>query len=53
MCTSIRFTDNSGHMYLGRNLDWSFDYGQQVRVMPRGFHSFRIRLSTMRRRHTR
>ena len=19
MCTSIRFTDNSGHMYLGRN----------------------------------
>ena len=25
-------------MYLGRNLDWSFDYGQQVRVMPRGFH---------------
>ena len=50
MCTSIRFTDNSGHMYLGRNLDWSFDYGQQVRVMPRGFH---IRLSTMRRRHTR
>ena len=38
MCTSIRFTDNSGHMYLGRNLDWSFDYGQQVRVMPRGFH---------------
>lgn len=38
MCTSIRFTDNSGHMYLGRNLDWSFDYGQQVRVMTRGFH---------------
>ena len=38
MCTSIRFTDNSGNMYLGRNLDWSFDYGQQVRVMPRGFH---------------
>ena len=38
MCTSIRFTDNSGHMYLGRNLDWSFGYGQQVRVMPRGFH---------------
>lgn len=37
MCTSIRFTDNSGHMYLGRNLDWSFGYGQQVRVMPRGF----------------
>ena len=32
MCTSIRFTDNSGHMYLGRNLDCSFDYGQQVRV---------------------
>ena len=52
MCTSIRFTDNSGNMYLGRNLDWSFSYGQQVRVMPRGFIS-RIRLSTMRRRHTR
>ena len=38
MCTSIRFTDDSGNMYLGRNLDWTFDYGQQVRVMPRGFH---------------
>ena len=38
MCTSIRFTDNSGNMYLGRNLDWSFGYGEQVRVMPLGFH---------------
>ncbi len=52
MCTSIRFTDDSGHMYLGRILDWSFDYGQQVGVMPRGF-TFRIRLSTTRQRHTR
>ena len=52
MCTSIRFTDNSGHMYLGRNLDWSFDYGQQVRVMPRGFHILsvaRLRLSRTNR----
>lgn len=52
MCTSIRFTDNSGHMYLGRNLDWSFGYGEQVRVVPRGFH-IRTRLSTMRRRRMR
>ena len=37
MCTSIRFTDNSGHMYLGRNLDWSFGYGEKVRITPKGF----------------
>lgn len=37
MCTSIRFTDKSGHyMYLGRNLDWSCGYGERVVVTPRG-----------------
>ena len=38
MCTSIRFTDNSGHMYLGRNLDWSFSYGESILATPRGYH---------------
>jgi len=23
MCTGIRFVDNEGNMYFGRNLDWS------------------------------
>ena len=37
VCTSIRFNDKSGHMYLGRNLDWSCGYGERVVVTPRGF----------------
>ena len=30
MCTAVRFTDDQGNMFFGRNLDWSFDYGQAV-----------------------
>ncbi|MBE6483948.1 MAG: choloylglycine hydrolase family protein [Actinomycetaceae bacterium] len=37
MCTGIRFTDGEGHMYFGRNLDWSCGYGEQVLVTPRGY----------------
>ena len=34
MCTGIRFTDASGKMYFGRNLDWAQGYGERVVVTP-------------------
>lgn len=37
MCTGIRFCDNKGNMFFGRNLDWTADYGQKVIITPRGF----------------
>lgn len=37
MCTGIRFNDNKGNMYFGRNLDWSVGYGQKVVITPRGY----------------
>ncbi len=37
MCTGVRFTDEAGHMYWGRNLDWNESYGQVPIVMPKGY----------------
>ena len=37
MCTGVRFVDNNGGMYFGRNLDWSVPYGQKVVITPRGY----------------
>lgn len=37
MCTGIRFCDNNGNMFFGRNLDWSEGYGQKVVITPRGY----------------
>ena len=37
MCTGVRFSDNEGNMYFGRNLDWSFSYGETILVTPRGY----------------
>lgn len=37
MCTGIRFTDPQGNLYFGRNLDWSFSYGEKVLTVPRNF----------------
>lgn len=34
MCTAIRFVDDSGNMYFGRNLDWSCSYGERVVITP-------------------
>lgn len=34
MCTGIRFTDHSGNMYFGRNLDWTQGYGEKVIATP-------------------
>ena len=37
MCTGVRFADEDGNMYFGRNLDWSFSYGEKIVVTPRGY----------------
>jgi len=37
MCTGVRFSDDQGNLYFGRNLDWSTGYGQKVVITPRGY----------------
>lgn len=37
MCTGIRFSDSTGNMYFGRNLDWSTSYGEKILVTPRQY----------------
>ena len=37
MCTGIRFVDDNGNMYFGRNLDWSCSYGEKVVITPTGY----------------
>ena len=37
MCTGIRFNDDKGNMFFGRNLDWSVGHGQRIVVTPKGY----------------
>ena len=37
MCTGVKFIDDKGNMYFGRNLDWCFDFGQNVIITPRNY----------------
>ncbi len=37
MCTGVRFNNDTGGMYFGRNLDWSTGYGEKVIITPRGY----------------
>ena len=37
MCTGVRFNDNAGNMFFGRNLDWTTEYGHKVIITPRGY----------------
>ena len=37
MCTGVRFTDDKGNLYFGRNLDWIFDFGQNVVISPTNY----------------
>jgi len=37
MCTGIRFTDGNDNVYLARNLDWTFGYGERVVITPTGY----------------
>ena len=34
MCTAVRFTDDQGNLYFGRNLDWTAGYGEKILRMP-------------------
>ena len=34
MCTAVRFTDDKGNLFFGRNLDWTAGYGERVVVTP-------------------
>lgn len=36
MCTGVRFTDDQGNFYFGRNLDWCENYGQGFVITPTG-----------------
>ena len=47
MCTGVRFSDDKGNMYFGRNLDWSEGYGQKVVITPRKFSYDSAFLGTM------
>ena len=45
MCTGLRFTDDQGNLYFGRNLDVGQDYGEGVIITPRNYplpYKFRI-----------
>lgn len=37
MCTGIRFSDDAGHLYAGRNLDWECGYGEKITIAPRNY----------------
>ena len=51
MCTGVRFSDDKGNMYFGRNLDWSTPYGQKVVVTPRGYSYNSAFLGEMKPKH--
>lgn len=51
MCTGVRFNDDKGNMYFGRNLDWSVGYGQKVVVTPRNYSYQSAFLGEMRPHH--
>lgn len=38
MCTGVRFVDDKGHMFFGRNLDWSTGYGEGVVITPKNYN---------------
>ena len=37
MCTAVRFTNENGGLFFGRNLDWMESYGEKILATPRGF----------------
>ena len=51
MCTGVRFSDDKGNMFFGRNLDWSVGYGQKVVVTPRGYSYNSAFLGEMKPQH--
>ena len=51
MCTGVRFNDENGNMFFGRNLDWSVGYGQKIVVTPKGYNYHSAFLGDMRPKH--
>lgn len=51
MCSSIRFSDSKGNMFLGRNLDWSVGYGQKVVITPKEYNYKSAFLGEMKPKH--
>ena len=51
MCTAVRFDDNEGNMYFGRNLDWTEGYGQKVVITPTDYTYHSAFLGEMRPSH--
>jgi choloylglycine hydrolase len=37
MCTGIRFADDNGALFAGRNLDWECGYGEGITITPRNY----------------
>ena len=48
MCTAIKFNDDQGNMFFGRNLDWSTGYGQGVVITPREYEYHSAFLGSMK-----
>lgn len=38
MCTAVRFVGGEDNMFFGRNLDWSFSYGEKVLYTPKDYN---------------
>ena len=51
MCTGVRFSDDNGNMFFGRNLDWSCGYGQKVIITPRNYTYSSAFLGEMKPKH--
>lgn len=51
MCTGVRFTDDKGNFYFGRNLDWCEEYGQGFVITPTGAKIPSPYLGTMPLKH--
>lgn len=48
MCTGVRFSDDKGQMFFGRNLDWSTGYGQKVVITPKNYTYYAAFLGEMK-----
>lgn len=51
MCTGVRFSDDKGNMYFGRNLDWSCGYGEKIVVTPKGYTYYSAFLGSSNPKH--
>ena len=40
MCTAVRFTDDCGNGYFGRNYDWTFSYGELPVLTPKAYKAY-------------